>query len=49
MRPGDTDAEYFADYTEDQLDWARSNGEGLSCEREYRYCDPETGAVRKAS
>jgi hypothetical protein len=46
MRPGDTDAEYFATYTPAQLEWAKKYGEGISCERETRYCDPETGSVR---
>ena len=46
MRPGDTDADYFADYTPDQLAWATEHGETLSMERERRYCD-ENGNVRK--
>lgn len=45
MRPGDTDRDYFDGYTPSQLEWARANGEGLSCERKYRYCDAN-GAVR---
>lgn len=47
MRPGDTDPGYFADYTHDQLEWANTYGEALGVEREYRYCDPETGSVRE--
>lgn len=39
MAPGDTDADYFASYTSEQLDWARENGEALGMERETRYCD----------
>jgi len=46
MKPGDTDADYFADYTETQLDFAREFGETLDCEKSHRYCDPETGEVR---
>jgi hypothetical protein len=46
MRPGDTDAEYFAEYTPDQLAWAQANGEELSMLVSDRYCDPETGEVR---
>jgi hypothetical protein len=38
MRPGDTDADYF-DYSPAQLDFARTYGEALSMERDYRYCD----------
>ena len=30
LRPGDTDREYFNDYTPEQLDWARQHGEELS-------------------
>jgi hypothetical protein len=30
LRPGDTDADYFKDYTPDQMDWAQANGEELS-------------------
>jgi hypothetical protein len=30
LRPGDTDPDYFADYTEEQLAWAREWGETLS-------------------
>jgi hypothetical protein len=46
MRPGDTDADYFADYTPDQLAWVTEHGEALSMERETRYCD-ENGNVRE--
>lgn len=30
LRPGDTDADYFVDYTEDQLDFANTEAESLS-------------------
>lgn len=30
LRPGDTDADYFDDYTSEQLDFAASHGEALS-------------------
>lgn len=46
MRPGDTDADYFAGYTPEQLAWATEHGESLGMERERRYCD-EDGNVRK--
>lgn len=46
MRPGDTDSEYFASYTPEQLAFSERYGEELSCERERRYCD-ENGNVRK--
>jgi hypothetical protein len=47
MKPGDTDRDYFADYTPEQLAWATEHGEALDMEREARYCDAN-GAVRKA-
>lgn len=37
MKPGDTDEEYFADYTPDQLEWASENGEWLSYIAAERY------------
>ncbi len=41
MKPGDTDAEYFADYSPAQLEWAKKHGESLDCERMFRYCDKD--------
>lgn len=46
MKPGDTDRDYFADYTPAQLEWCERFGEPLDMERMYRYCD-ETGECRK--
>ncbi|HEY6117460.1 MAG TPA: hypothetical protein VI172_16020 [Candidatus Dormibacteraeota bacterium] len=46
MRPGDTDADYFAGYTPEQLAWVTEHGEALGIEREARYCD-EDGNPRK--
>ena len=37
MVPGDTDADYFEDYSAEQLAWARANGEAVRCEGEVRY------------
>lgn len=31
IRPGDTDSEYFADYTDEQLAFCEAHGEHLSC------------------
>ena len=45
MRPGDTDAEFFEHYTDDQLSWVTRYGEELGAEREARYCD-ENGNVK---
>lgn len=47
MKPGDTDREFFSDYTEEQLEFVSTYGEEIGLIREDRYCDPETGAVRK--
>jgi hypothetical protein len=39
MRPGDTDAEYFSGYSEEQKAWARVYSDLLNEERLTRYCD----------
>ena len=36
-RPGDTDAEYFADYTPAQLDYCSQHAESLACEVSNRF------------
>jgi hypothetical protein len=48
MKLGDTDPDYFADYSLEQLDWAASYGDALNMEREIRYCD-ENGNLRKGN
>lgn len=37
LRPGDTDQEYFQDYTQDQLDYCSQWAESLSCEVSNRF------------
>ncbi len=37
LRPGDTDAEYFQDYTPEQLEYCSHHAEALSCEVMYRF------------
>ena len=37
LRPGDTDPEYFADYTTEQLDYCSQHAEALSCEVSARF------------
>lgn len=37
MKPGDTDADYFKDYSAEQLDFARALGDELSGEAYARY------------
>ena len=37
MKPGDTDADYFARYTPEQLEFAESHGEELSFIKVERY------------
>lgn len=39
MKPGDTDAEFFADYTPEQLAFAGNYGEELVLEANRRYGD----------
>lgn len=45
LRPGDTDAEYFADYSPAQKEFCEQHAESLSCEVQARFCD-ENGNVR---
>lgn len=37
LRPGDTDAEYFADYTPEQIAFCDQHAESLSCEAMNRF------------
>lgn len=37
MKPGDTDLEFFKDYTPEQIEWVKKYGEALSIEAEDRY------------
>lgn len=37
LRPGDTDADYFRDYTPDQFAFASCNAEALACEVYARF------------
>lgn len=37
LRPGDTDEDYFAKYTDSQLGFAYSHAERLACEVENRF------------
>lgn len=45
MKPGDTDSDYFADYTEEQLAFVDAYAEEIDMQRMFRYCD-ENGSVR---
>lgn len=47
IKPGDTDDEYFDTYTPVQLKFAEELGEEIDCARQDRYCDPETGDLKK--
>jgi hypothetical protein len=50
MHPSDGNGvgdDYYTDYTAEQIDWAEVFGERISMEREARYCDPETGEVKR--
>ena len=46
LRPGDTDSEYFAEYTPAQLDYCSQHAEALSSCVQARYCD-ENGNVKR--
>jgi len=48
MKPGDTDAEYFQDYSPEQLAWAEKWSDQINMIREYRYCDA-SGNPKKES
>ncbi len=39
LRPGDTDSEYFANYTPEQLEYCSQHAEALSCEVFSRWGD----------
>ena len=39
LRPGDTDSEYFDDYTSQQLEFCEQHAEALSCEVEARFAE----------
>lgn len=37
MKPGDTDAEFFENYTEEQLDFVSTNSDEIAMLSESRY------------
>ena len=39
LKPGDTDREYFANYTEAQMEFANQHSEALACEIDNRFGD----------
>ena len=39
LRPGDTDAEYFEDYTPEQLAYCSEHAEALGCEVSFMFPD----------
>lgn len=47
LKPGDTDDEFFADYTEAQRSFVEQYGEQIDMIRLERYCDPKTGEARE--
>jgi hypothetical protein len=46
LRPGDTDEEYFAKYTQAQLDYCAQHAEALHAEVSARWCDPKDGQLK---
>lgn len=47
-KPGDTDADFFAYYTPDQLAWVKRHSDEINGVRQHRYCD-DSGSVRKSA
>jgi hypothetical protein len=47
LRPGDTDEDFFKNYTWRQRNYCDQHAEALSCEVQTRFCD-ENGRVRRA-
>ena len=45
MREGDTDEEYFDDYTPEQLEFSRQWGEAISMAGYNNYCDEDGNAL----
>jgi hypothetical protein len=45
LRPGDTDDEYFANYTPEQKEYAEQYAESLSCEVQNRFCDEDGNCI----
>lgn len=43
---GGEEADYYSDYTPEQLEWVEAYGEHIDRVRSDRYCDPETGSCR---
>jgi hypothetical protein len=39
LRPGDTDEEYFKDYTPEQMEYCQQHAEALSCAVRNRFGD----------
>lgn len=46
LKPGDTDSDYFAKYTEAQLAYANEHAEALQATVQFRFCD-ENGNVKE--
>lgn len=47
LREGDTDAEYFADYTPEQLEFSQTHAETLGCEVQFRFCDENGNVINR--
>ncbi len=45
MREGDTDKEYFDDYTPEQLEFSQQYGETINMASCYTYCDEDGNAL----
>ncbi len=50
MHPTDgsgVDDDFYEGYTPEQIEWVEEHGEWIDMLRMSRYCDPETGEVRR--
>ncbi len=47
MRKGDTDAEYFANYTPAQTHFSETHAETLACEVANRFCDENGNVIKR--
>lgn len=47
LRPGDTDADYFAGYTDEQREYCEQHAEALSCEVHARFCDENGNVIER--
>ena len=47
IKPGDTDEDFFKDYSPEQLAWLKEYAEHVDMIRSDRYCDPQDGSCKE--